>query len=96
MYDDVLTDPLISALLAEASSIESQAIQVNRTEVLARRDGSFASPARFRVHRGEEHLQGLLRDRYLLARVRESTGLTRLTGADDQHPVDTLALDTTC
>jgi len=75
---DVLSAEVWDRLAAEASTLQGSAIGGGFTNVAAHRDGSFCSPSRFRSCQGGPVLTSVLRDRTLLALVRDLTGLPRL------------------
>lgn len=75
---DYLDRSAILELQTEAAELEKFAIEHSIERVEERRDGSFATPSRFRVHRGGTRLTALHRNMDLLQLVREATGLDRL------------------
>ncbi|MGW4815197.1 hypothetical protein ACWEPB_26630 [Kitasatospora cineracea] len=76
--EDLVDDSTWDALLEEALSFRSDAVRVERTDTVTRRDGSFASPSSYSVHRIGPIFESILRSREALSMVRERTGIGRL------------------
>ncbi|MGW1411751.1 hypothetical protein [Streptomyces sp. NPDC002403] len=77
----IVEDSVWDDLAQEAASCMNDAIEVGVKDTVIRRDGSFASPSRYSVHRGGPIFQELLRSRDLLKEVRTRSGLGRLVPA---------------
>ncbi|MFH8701977.1 hypothetical protein [Streptomyces chartreusis] len=76
--DEVIDKEVWDKLLEEALSLRDDAVTVERETTVTRRDGSFASPARYSVARIGPVFEGILRSRDVLGAVRERTGIGRL------------------
>lgn len=77
-FADYFSDEQLAEFRTEADSLHADRHRKGIDSIEVRRDGSFASPSRFGVHRGGPALVALLRDKTLLETIRELTGLTRL------------------
>ncbi|MGY1984337.1 hypothetical protein [Nocardia gipuzkoensis] len=75
---DQLSETALRELQRDAETLKASAVNrgISGTEI--RRDGSFASRSRYRVHRGGPRLQSMLKDLEFLQLVREKTSLPRL------------------